>query len=108
VAISLPNTESMVVAVFQFKDDAQRTREQDALVAALQNTKFYSEDTARQLQPLKLRTFKATSSDSVSAAARTIPQGALQTEFFRALNGLAEGENLRAGVWYKTVIDPNI
>lgn len=107
VAISLPNTESMVVAVFQFKDEAQRTREQDALVSSLQNTRFYSEDAARNIQPLKLRSFKATSTDSVASAARTIPQGALQEEFFRALNGLGPDEGLKAGTWYKTVVDGN-
>lgn len=108
VAISLPHTESMVISVFTFTDDAQRTREQDAILSSVQMSKFYSEDAARSLQPLRLRTFKAAAGDSVSNAARTIPQGALQAELFRALNALGPDESLRTGVWYKTVVNPNM
>lgn len=108
VAISLPHTESLVVAVFQFKDEAQRTREQDALVSALQHTRFYSEAAARKIQPLHIRTFKASVGDSVANTARTLPQGALQESWLRGMNGLGPDEELRAGTWYKTVFDPNI
>lgn len=107
VAIALPGTDDLVVVSFNFRDNAQRDREQDALVASLQGSKFYSEDAAKRLQPLELRTFKAAVGDTVARRAAQLPQGALREEWFRALNGLNPDEELSPGVWYKRVADLN-
>jgi predicted Zn-dependent protease len=107
VAFALPGTEDLVVVNYIFRDAAQRDREQAALVASLQTSKFYSEDAANRLQPLEIRTFQAAVGDSVARRAAQLPQGALREEWFRALNGLASDEDLRPGTWYKRVADIN-
>jgi predicted Zn-dependent protease len=108
VAIALPDTDALAVVAFNFTDNAQRVREQDALIAAIQDSRFLSIAEAKALKPLEIRTFRASSVDTVSLAARTLPQGALQAEWFRAMNALAPDEDLRPGVWYKTVVDRNV
>ncbi|MCA3244487.1 MAG: hypothetical protein INF43_04175, partial [Alphaproteobacteria bacterium] len=107
VALALPATEDLVVISLSFRDSAQRDREQDALVASLQESRFYSEEAAKRLQPLELRTFQAAAGETVALRAAQLPQGALREEWFRALNGLAPDEDLRPGVWYKRVADTN-
>lgn len=107
VAMALPGTEDLVVVNLSFRDTAQRDREQDALVASLQESRFFSAEAAKRIQPLEIRTFQAAAGDSVANRAAQLPQGALRAEWFRAMNGLAADEELRPGVWYKRVADTN-
>lgn len=59
----------------------------------------------QNIKPLRLKTFTASASDSVSGMARRLPFSQLQEERFRVLNGLQPGEGLQAGKLYKTVVE---
>ncbi len=107
VAFALPGTENLVVVNFIFQNANQREREQAALLASLQQSIFYSAEAAKRLQPLEIRTFMASAGDTVARRAAQLPQGALRSEWFRALNGMEADEELRVGQWYKRVADVN-
>ena len=107
VAVTLPDADRIAILVFRFKDEAQQTREEGALISSVQHSRFYDAAARSRLQPLKLSSFRATANDSVAKRAAAMPQGALREEWFRALNGLGKEGVLQPGVWYKTVVDVN-
>ncbi|MBI1308335.1 MAG: M48 family metalloprotease [Proteobacteria bacterium] len=103
-----PRRDAIMVVGFTFPDKATREAEQSALLAALEKSRYLSAEAARKWQPLKLHAFTAAAGDTVSRRAQKLPTGAMAQEWFRALNTLEPGEDLKPGTMYKTVEDPNL
>jgi predicted Zn-dependent protease len=107
IAIPLPDVDKMTLLSFTFPDEATLQREDAALLTSVQQSVYLTANAANQLQPLRVDVFTAQPGQTVASVAAKLPSGALQQEWFRALNSLAPNQNLVPGRLYKTVVDPN-
>lgn len=106
VPASYPVDEMLLITIV-YPDEATWQREDAGYLAALQKMHFLTKDAAEKYQQLRLHIFTAANTDSVAGRAARLPVGALQEDLFRALNNLPEGQNMKAGETYKTIVDPN-
>lgn len=108
VGIPSPETNNAVIFGYTFNDDAQRQREEKVLMDAAARSEVLGREAMRRWRPLELAVRTVNTGDTVARLAEKLPAGALREEWFRALNALPPGEEVRLGQKYKTVIDPNL
>ena len=107
VAVPLALKDALALMTITYPSAAIMDREDGAMMTVLQQSRFVDAATARQWQPLRLRTFVAATGDTPTRQAQRLPTGALADVWFRALNGLTPDEGFRAGEVYKTIDDSN-
>lgn len=104
-----PHVNQAVIAIYTYPSPKEQQDEDAALVSIFQTSRPLTEEVATHLEPVKIRTFRASAGDTVRSRAARLPVGALHIELFRALNGLPEPtENLTSGWLYKTLSAPTL
>lgn len=69
--------------------------------------KSLSKEQVAGIEPLRIKIHTVQSGESVAELADRLPFGALREDYFRLLNNLEEGEELKTGAMVKLIVDPN-
>ena len=107
VALAVPSVNTFAIIGIRYPSAAVMEEEDASVMQALSLSHTISEEKGLYLHPLQVGIFNAVHGDTVEARAAKLPTGALQQEWFRALNTLSPEDALIPGQSYKTIVDNN-
>ena len=89
---------------FQFTVPPNKASQYDpGFQDTLRSLRKISSREAGRYKPLRIRPYRVRRGDTVARLASRLPFSKLAEERFRVLNGLADGEQVKAGQWVKMV-----
>lgn len=73
----------------------------------IQSFKVLSKSEADRIEPLRLGTYTVRPGDSVASISNKLPVGYMREEFFRAINGMGDDDEVKPGMLMKVLVDKN-